>query len=445
MRSRRALIRQAGAAVLAGTGSAAMAACQVGTAGTPATPSQVLAGRLEIWGFNSVPFTDGAPADILREFEAKHPRVQLEYLQNNDTTNEKLRVQVAGGTSPDLASAGSSGFQHLALDGIARSLEPYIKKSKVVAKADMWPDLVREHTWKGELRGITYGPDIRLMYVHSDRYQRAGLDATKPPKTWDDLDAAVAKTMAREGQSLTIEGFDPFLGSGELNLWPIPFWQLGGELLNTEGTKVSIANDHGLKAWTFLKKVIDRQGGWAALQEFKAGKAGNQLFADGKVSHYYATNSERARLLRDLAPGIQFGFTTYPMPPGGRRISFGGVNGFLMTTGSQNPDAAWAFLEHLWTPENVVKLCDYHDRVPPRQSVAASEAYVRNDPFRRLVGEEMKGRRWLIALPGAAGMRTDLQNVARDILEKNLGIMEALTKAQAAMQTKLDEALQAAK
>ena len=443
--SRRAIFRQAGAALLAGTGGAALAACQVGGTDTSTTSTQETSGRIEIWGFNSVPFTDGAPADILREFQAKHPRVQLEYLQNNDTTNEKLRVQVAGGTSPDLASAGSSGFQHLALDGIARSLEPFIKKSKVVAKADMWPDLVREHTWKGELRGITYGPDIRLLYVHSNLYQRAGLDATKPPKTWDELEANVAKTMARDGQKLSVEGFDPFLGSGELNLWPIPFWQLGGELLSADGTKVTIANDHGLKAWTFLKSVIDRQGGWTALQEFKTGKAGNQLFADGVVSHYYATNSERARLQRDLAPGIQFGFATYPMPAGGRRISFGGVNGFLMTTGSPNPDAAWAFLEHLWTPENVVKLCDYHDRVPPRQSVAASEQYVRNDPFRKLVGEEMKGRRWLIALPGAAAMRTDLQNVANDILRSNMGIMEALTKAQTAMQAKLEEALRAAK
>src|SRR5688500_9138988 len=323
MRSRRAILRRGAGVALLGASGAIVAACLPGNAGTQVTPGQELAGPLEIWGFNSVPFTDGSPADILREFEAKNPRVSLQYLQNNDTTNEKLRIQVAGGSSPDLASAGSSGFQHLALDGIARSLEPYIKKSKVVAKADMWPDLVREHTWKGELRGITYGPDIRLMYVHSDRYQRAGLDATKAPKIWDELDAAVAKTTARDGQKLTVEGFDPFLGSGGLNLWPIPFWQLGGELLSTDGTKVTLANDHGLKAWTWLKKVIDMQGGYSALVEFKAGKQGNQMFADGTVSHYYATNSERARLLRDLAPGLQFAYATYPIPPGGRRISFG--------------------------------------------------------------------------------------------------------------------------
>jgi hypothetical protein len=56
----------------------------------------------------------------------------------------------------------------------------------------------------------------------------------------------------------------------------------------------------------------------------------------------------------------------------------------------------------------------------------------------------MKGRRWLVAAPGAQEMRADLQNVASDVLEKNVGIMEALNKAQAAMQTKLERALQAA-
>ena len=403
-----------------------------------------MSGPLEIWGFKSVPFSQGAPAELLREFEARYPRVTLQYVENDDTTNEKLRVAVAGGSAPSLASAGSSGFQHLALDGIARSLEPYLKKSTVIAKADMWPDLVREHTWKGELRGITYGPDIRLLYVNGDRYRRAGLDAARAPKTWDELDAAVARTQERDGQKLTVEGFDPFLGSGMTNLWPIPFWQLGGELLGADGTKVTLANEHGLKAWTWLKKVIDSQGGWPALVEFRTGKNANQAFADGQIAHYYATNAERARLLRDLSPNLEFGFATYPMPPGGRRISFGGVNGFLMTTMGAAPDAAWAFLEHLWAPQSVVAFCDYHDRVPPRQSVAASEQYIRNDPFRRFVGEEMKGRRRLVAAPGAQEMRADLQNVASDILEKNVGIMEALNKAQAAMQTKLDRALQAA-
>jgi ABC-type glycerol-3-phosphate transport system substrate-binding protein len=42
--------------------------------------------------------------------------------------------------------------------------------------------------------------------------------------------------------------FDPFFGSGGTQRWLVPFWQLGGEFHNAEGTKVTIANERGIQA-----------------------------------------------------------------------------------------------------------------------------------------------------------------------------------------------------
>jgi ABC-type glycerol-3-phosphate transport system substrate-binding protein len=104
-------------------------------------------------------------------------------------------------------------------------------------------------------------------------------------------------------------------------------------------------------------------------------------------------------------------------------------------------DGAWLFLEALLSKQNNLKFALRYDRVRVRQSVAYSDQYIQGDPFRKLVGEEMPGRKWLIAAPGAGDMRNVIIGVVADILEKNLGVQAALQKAQAAIQIRLDKAL----
>ena len=117
----------------------------------------------------------------------------------------------------------------------------------------------------------------------------------------------------------------------------------------------------------------------------------------------------------------------------------------MIGKGSKLADTAWLFLEYFVSEENNLKFADAYDRVPVRQSVANSQAYLKGDPFRKLTADEMLGRKWLIPAPGAAAMRADIMNVVPDILERNVSIPDALAKAQASIQTKLDQALGIAK
>jgi ABC-type glycerol-3-phosphate transport system substrate-binding protein len=159
------------------------------------------------------------------------------------------------------------------------------------------------------------------------------------------------------------------------------------------------------------------------------------------MGSYYATTAERSENILKIAPNVKFGFTTYPLPPNGRRTSFGGVHTFVIGAGSKLADAAWLFLEHFLSDENNLRFADAYDRVPVRQSVANSAAYQRNDPFRKLTADEMLGRKWLIPAPGAADMRADIMNVVTDILDKGIPIVDALANAQRLIQAKLDQAL----
>jgi ABC-type glycerol-3-phosphate transport system substrate-binding protein len=436
---------------LLGSGFAALAGGTLAACGLPdlpggaPAPAQHVAGTLDVWGHAMFPFDQDVGADVVRQLQDRQPGLQVKFAPTNDADGMKLRVAAAGGTPPDLVTVNGIEVQGLALEGVTTSVESYLKASRVIKKADIWAPFVQDVTWKGAMFGMPYGPDLRILYVNQDRYARAGLDASKPPKTWAEVQQNVAKTVERDGAAISVLGFDPFIGSGLFNLWLVPFWQMGGELLGQDGTKVTIVGEKSLGAWQWIKQMIDQQGGWPAVTAFRQGRMPQQIFADGYMSHFYGTNSERSEQFNRIAPGLKFGVGTFPLPPNGRRTSFGGLWTWVIPKESRLRDGSWLFLEEALSEENNLKFADRYDRVPVRQSVTQSEKYLKSDPFRKLVAEEVPGRKWLITAPGANGMRADIMAVATDILDKGVSISEALNKAQTSIQLKLDDALRAAR
>jgi multiple sugar transport system substrate-binding protein len=420
--------------------AAAVAACGAGGDGAPRPPSAISA-KLMVWGNPTFPFDKDVGGEIVASLRAKYPNISVEFAPENDGLGVKLIAAAAGGQPPDATSGSGFMTQTYAHKGLTISLEEQMKRGAGIKRGDIWPSLLNELAYKGNVYGLSYAPDVRVMYSAKDPYQRAGLDYTKLPKTWDEmLEVARKLTTRGEGGDLGIVGFDPYLSSSNTNAWLLPFWQAGGELTNKEGTKVTLATEPAIKALTWIQRVIDVQGGW---QTVKASRQGNlyQRFVDGKVGHMIDTFSVRSESFWPLNRSIVFGYAPYPLPAGGRRANLGGNHTFVIPKGSKQQDAAWLFLEELFAEANLLKFVDRYDRLPSMQSLAKSEKFLRNDPFRKLMVEEMPGRRWFIPLPGAADLRQPITDVPTEILEKGVSIQTALQQAQTAVQAALDIAL----
>jgi multiple sugar transport system substrate-binding protein len=407
--------------------------------GAQDAPKRSLSGTVRIWANPAFPFHEDVGGAIAARFMEQFPGVTVEAEPISGNRTEKLTVAVAGGDAAELVSVEPYHVQSLALRGVVISLEDYLKQSAAVKKADLWPSLMRDVTYQGRVYGLVYGPDLRVLYVSADRYRATGLDPSKPPRTWAELEQAIAK-VHRGGRGSDVEhlGFDPFLGSGGVGRWLVPFWQLGGELLSPDDQKVTIDNERGIQALTWLKKVVDSQGGYERIQAFARGTTPTQLFMDNKVTHLYATYAERAQEFQAKAPQLQYAFAGYPLPPNGRRANYGGGHTFPIAAGSKAPDAAWAFLEHFLAEANNLQFADRYDRIPLRVSTTRSERYHRNDPFRKLAAEEMPGRRFQIPVPGGIDAQPLLTGMVNDVILDKKSIRDALLETEAAIQTILD-------
>jgi len=419
---------------------AAVTACERSD-GAPRPPAAISA-KLTVWGNPTFPFDKDVGGEIVASLRAKYPNVSVEFAPENDSLATKLIASSAGGVPPDLDSTSGFMAQTLGYKGLVLDLDGYMKSGRGIKRDDIWPSLLNEMTWKGSTYGLPYAPDERLIYAGKTPYQRAGLDYTRPPKTWDEMLEVAKKTTRMDGGELVTVGFDPYLSSSNTNAWLLPFWQAGGELTNKEGTKVTLATEPAIKALTWIQQVIDAQGGWQVLKVPRS-KNLYQRFVDGQAAHLVDTFSIRSESLWPLDKSIMFGYAPYPLPAGGRRANLGGNHTFFIPKESKQHDAAWLFLQELYDEPNLLKFVDRYDRVPATQSLSKSDKFLRNDPFRKLMIEEMPGRRWFIPLPGAADLRQPITDLPTQILEKGVSIRDALTQAQSAVQAALDLALRA--
>jgi ABC-type glycerol-3-phosphate transport system substrate-binding protein len=436
--ARRRVVGGAAAAALVPAIGAALAGCTSGGAGAP--PPKQLSGVVHVWAHANFPFHEDVGGEIARSLTTKYPNLTVQSEPISGNAYEKLTAAVAAGDPPEISNGEPSDVQTLGANGVVISLDDYFKRSREVKKDDIWPSIMVDVTYKGKPYGINYAPDLRVLYVSANSYRAAGLDANKPPATWDDLERAIG-TVRRGGQGGDIEhlGFDPFLGSGGVYRWMVPYWQLGGELLNADETKVTINNEKAVQALTWLKKVIDAQGSYEKMQAFEKGTTYQQLFMDNKVAHLYATFAERAQVFQKQAPNLQYGFATYPLPPGGKRANYGSGWAFTVSKGAKNPDGAWAFLEHFMADENNLKFADRYDRIPMRASTTKSERYHRNDPFRKLAIEEMPGRKSVICVPGASEALPLEGTFVTNIVLGKTSIREGLQTAEQQIQQALDK------
>jgi multiple sugar transport system substrate-binding protein len=427
----------AGAALAAP--AALLAACGGGGGAQPAAKKAV-SGSLTTWmPAPTVSFREGTGGEVMEEFKKANPSLTVDNV--DEGSGEKLKTTVAAGTPPDFFHTQSYWQTTWGLTGVSQALDNYIKSAQNVKPADGWKFKWDELIYKGKTYAIPYSIDNRIIYMHKDLYQRAGLDVNKPPKTWDDLEDVVRKTYKSSGPGqIQVLGFDPFFGSGGIQRWLVPYWQLGGEFNNPEGDKITIANEKAVQALEWCATLIKNQGGWDAVQALeKTITPDYRVFINGGVANFYATLSTKATGFNKEAPQLELPVTPYPLPKNGKPATYAGGWAICIPTGAKNPDAAFQLIEFLYRPEIDVKWAQGYLRVPARASAAKSVDFTRNDPFLKTTIEAMPYGRFVASIPGGEGILPIMAKALADMMTGTKPIQAGLKEAQDLCQQEVDK------
>lgn len=151
--------------------------------------------------------------ELLADFHRAHPHITVRV----DTlpwsaAHEKLLTAFAGDATPDVAQLGNSWLpEFAALDALA-PLNDWVAANPPLQPTDWFEGIWQTNLIDGQLLGLPWYVDTRLLFYRRDLFTRAGIN--QPPATWSAWVASL-DALQRSGVAhpllLPLNEFEPLL------------------------------------------------------------------------------------------------------------------------------------------------------------------------------------------------------------------------------------------
>jgi ABC-type glycerol-3-phosphate transport system substrate-binding protein len=370
--------------VLGGLGTsgatALLAACGAGTAspgagGAAAKPSK-LAGKIVLLARGNEVELAGQRDILIPAFKQAAPEVEVVHEVVTGGTgpyNEKLLTLWTGGSPPDVWGFGMNYMAYWAR-GMVADLTPLITRDKFDVEQFM-PGLADKFKVKGKQYGLPQQTSFgTLLFFNKQLFDSAGIK--HPPVDWDDkswtLDAmmdAARKLTKNPGTSEAVYGL-----SYAPQLPTQLAWHFGGDVFRPEHYTDGIAQSSlldspaSVSAHEFYQDVAWRDhvsqqtGKDPSVGDFTRGRIA-MLVQDGFNFWSFTT-------IKDFA----WGAAALPTKASNKNVNY---NDFWeLGKSSQNPEAGWAFLKTVTSPD-VQKQYSQLTGTPPTTKAAVDTWYKR--------------------------------------------------------------------
>lgn len=333
-------VAAAALSLLAGCNPAAQSGAGVPGSNAPASTaasfSKDLTGTLKTSGFNPSDEVGKARSQLATE-AIKPVTVTM------DTTNfdaQKFAAQAASNQTPDLIQVDRASLATLADKGLIMPLDACYTTWGVTPTQQYYPAAISDVTYQGKVYGVPQFFQTVMLIGDKTVMSAAGvtpeqLDTSKP----DQLVAAAQKMYKATGGKPSVLGVDADL-PGSAAMWLQVF---GGAAHDDKG-KPTLASAKNVEALTWMKKLTDAQGGYAAMKSFKDTM---DTFGDNNqyVKHQVGVQTW-AQWYINVLSNTKSKVSVVGVPiksSDGKAMGYASGTSFAIPTGSKNPSAACAF------------------------------------------------------------------------------------------------------
>jgi sn-glycerol 3-phosphate transport system substrate-binding protein len=297
-------------------------------------------------------------AKLVKAYNASQQkvRVSLAFQGSYDEISDKYVTALRGGDLPNIVQLEETRIQLMIDSKSVLPAQACVDASRYDLSHHV-PVVLKEFTVDDVLWPMPFNVSNPVLYFNTKAFEKAGLDPTHPPTTFDGIISA-AQTMVDKG--VAKHGF-----AIELSPWYIEQWfaKAGVPIVDHDNgrsgraTKATIDNAAGKAAFGFVKELLDRG---LALNVGRNASGQDHLVAvaTGNAAMTIGTSAAIGGALDVLASG-QFpdvGLGVGPMPgpsaPDGGPVP-GGAALYMVRKGSspQELAASWDFLRWLNDPQ----------------------------------------------------------------------------------------------
>jgi multiple sugar transport system substrate-binding protein len=334
-----------------------LALCITSVACTPATPDALTISGSAV----------GREADILRDQLARFTAargIPVALRATPDAADQRHQLYVqwlnARAPQPDVlqidvvwtAEFGAAGWL-LPLEGFAGTLD------------DFFPAAIDANRWNGTLFGVPWFIDVGMLYWRTDLLDRA-------PATFDDLTKAAREAMStagmRQGLSLQAARYE-----GLVTVFVELLGGFGASILDEDGAVV-VDSDAAVRALTWLRDAIHVDGVVPSAALTWHEEESRFAFQNGAAVMMRNWPYASALLHAPDSP-VAHKFAVAPMPAaaGGKPTAALGGSQLAINAHSRRPEEAWALIEFLTAPEQMIERARVVGQFPSRRSAYAAD------------------------------------------------------------------------
>ena len=388
---------------------------------------------ISFWQAGGNPETSALVRQIIKEFEAANPDVQVNFqaIPWAEHPHTKFQAAIVGGTIADVFTVGDP-FEHVlaAADGL-EPLDGYMSQEM---KKDFYPQLLERTKYNGKTYALPWFGTVRAMFYRKDLLAAAGIPEPTTSWTWEEF-VTYARKLTRDLNGDGIIDQYGFGTSGRYVSQYQPFVRQNGADFVDEDRNVATANDPAvIEAMQFYidlirtHKVTPPGITTINLQEIQ------KMFAEGKVALFFDCEDTAAMFSREPALAGKFGVGLLPHRK--RQAAFAGTDVVVMSKQSKNKEAAWKFIEFFLSPKWMAEYCKLSGFSPARKSLAGHEYF--KDPIRQAFAKQLEvGGYFYFKHPKASSFSSAIRAEVQEAMEGKKTVKQAMDD----LQKKLEEVL----
>jgi multiple sugar transport system substrate-binding protein len=319
-------------------------------------------------------------ASISDDITAKGIGLDLTYVAGTSEGSpyqDKLKVDIAAGTAPDVFWLPGTDIANFAKDGLILNIREEAAKTEhsdadfyAGPMASLTVDPATGATSPDYLWGVPRDVSTFALYMNLDLIQAAGVDDPRELAAageWDwDAFEATSKAITDLG-----DGNKGFGAGGWWANWGYFVHSAGGGFFNEDRTACALDSDESVAGLEYLKGLYDNGYGVPFGEDaepgFKAGQVG--MFINGR----WATPG--AREITDFA------WDVVELPTGaveGRNWQFWGA--YVVNAKTANPAGAWKLVQELTSADVQGQISELGANIPSRVSADATEKFLTFSP-----------------------------------------------------------------
>ena len=324
------------------------------------------------WSFWGDPWEVQVNERVIAVFQADYPNITVETQHEPwGTYFEKIEEWWAGDSPPDVMFL--EFIPVYAARGLLENLDPYIRRDGYDL-SDFYPGLIDTFTYEDSIYGFARDNDTKVIYYNKAVFEEAGLPYPSSGWTWEDLRQALIGLTKREGGVITQYGF-AFEPNDWWRLW---VWQGGGEVYDDDfaPTRTVIDGADSIEALRWLAGLMNVDKVTPPYDLQKSSLGIGQLFQDGKLAMTFGNHA----LLPAFAATPSLRFDVVGLPRHKERVNVAGGASYVITSKSQNKEAAWTFLKWLEGPKGQAIFTETGIGVPSRRSVGRADVFLKQQP-----------------------------------------------------------------